>query len=705
MRRRALRSTPPLVSHRPPGRELTAVGAYIFAGGFTLGVKQHFKVLAHLEETAYGVATMRRNQPEIPVHVGMDQWPLDELRGRDPIDLIYGNPPCAAWSVAGSKLKGGRDWHRDPRVSCTQRHFALLEQLRPTLWAWESVTQAFTVGRELVDELTTRALALGYSVTYLLHNARYLGVPQTRNRFFFLAHKVELGFEKLPWTWLSCNEALRGLNDLGELTGAGKSCARYRPMLKTVQPGETLVKAWDRWLVETGVEQPLNKHGKRTGRPAFIIRRARKDAPSPVVMCEMIHPIEDRFLTGPELARLCGFPPGYEFEGLKDVGQISRGVCPPVGEWLARNLGLALQRGQAVTQPKVRLVDLREPPGSEQDLPHPTTPQEDPVPTPTVTKPTAKAVTLAGTAEPLAPLPDEGSGAFIRRLLQGGHPDQEILTLVHRHFVDAKTTLKDVAWNKNKLKKLALEQPVRGEVVPTRVDPARQFDTTSLRVGGSQEKTVHRDYAAHFFRWGFAGRFVNGDVEVLDVGCGVDLAFISILNHPRNNVPKRYVGVDLNKKPRFVPSRTWAEIHFDFNFLERFKELGQFDLVTNFEVIEHMRKPEGEKLLRGLRACLKPTGQLLLSTPVFNGKAAANHLHEWTIPELRTSIEQAGFEIVRRHGTFASAQDLKKVVTKEELALTKRLAEYYSGEVLACFLAPLYPDASRNNLWVLRRQP
>ena len=120
-------------------------------------------------------------------------------------------------------------------------------------------------------------------------------------------------------------------------------------------------------------------------------------------------------------------------------------------------------------------------------------------------------------------------------------------------------------------------------------------------------------------------------------------------------------------------------------------------------MIEHCHKVDGERLLSALRECVKPTGKILLSTPVFNGKAAANHVYEWRILKLQASIEKAGLRVERRFGTFISQRDLKKVVGPEELAVYNKLKQYYSDEVMATFLAPLYPDHSRNNIWMLKR--
>ena len=235
------------------------------------------------------------------------------------------------------------------------------------------------------------------------------------------------------------------------------------------------------------------------------------------------------------------------------------------------------------------------------------------------------------------------------------------------------------------------------------IDPDREFDKTSLR-RGAHGKWVHRDYGAHFFRWGFAGRFVGPTSRVLDVGCGPDVPMIDALTMPRSQVPAAYVGVDMNRRPSKHPTRQWATLLWEFDFTSRFTELGEFDVVINFEVIEHMRKRDGMALLDAMRRCLAPGGRLLLSTPVFNGKAAANHLHEWTIPEMQEAVEDVGLEVVKRHGTFASWNTIKKVCTASEKALLDEVGAFYGGEVLACFLAPKYPDASRNNVWVLKNR-
>lgn len=236
----------------------------------------------------------------------------------------------------------------------------------------------------------------------------------------------------------------------------------------------------------------------------------------------------------------------------------------------------------------------------------------------------------------------------------------------------------------------------------------RRFDQTQLREN-MHGKLVHRDYAAHFFRWGYAQRFVKAGARVLDIGCGQDLPLQNILGASPGTVPELYVGVDMNKLREC--KRKWVLLLDEFNFIDDYQQVldhervgGKgFSLITCFEVLEHMHVDDGVKLLAAMKASLAPGGQILLSTPVYNGrKMAANHIHEYGFQELQGHILTAGFTIDRLHGTFASWPELKKVLTDSDRELYEELLQYYSHDVLSCFLAPKYPEASRNIVWVLK---
>lgn len=234
----------------------------------------------------------------------------------------------------------------------------------------------------------------------------------------------------------------------------------------------------------------------------------------------------------------------------------------------------------------------------------------------------------------------------------------------------------------------------------------RQFDQTYLEAGTHGRK-VHRDYAAHFFRWGFAFRFGTGR-RVLDVGCGPEwqLGYVLCRHGQPGARPEKYVGVDLSPIVCGDKRTLYYDLWGEFDFCARYGELGGgFDVACCFEVIEHMGVEDGARLIAGVRECLKGNGVFLVSTPRNEGrKPARNHVHEWSVAELRRALEEGGFKVVRRFGTFGDVGSIRAVAGADERAVMDRLGEYYSNEVLSCFLAPLYPDACKNNLWVCEKK-
>lgn len=246
----------------------------------------------------------------------------------------------------------------------------------------------------------------------------------------------------------------------------------------------------------------------------------------------------------------------------------------------------------------------------------------------------------------------------------------------------------------------------------------RDYDTTQLHANG-HGKTLGRDYSGHFFRWSFARRFINIKHNVLEVGCGEDKPLSKILTGGAAAHVGHYTGVDLNK---LKPSNS-QRLKFvgEFNFVERYKELLKerpegFDVVVHYEVIEHMKVEHGVKMLKAMHACLKPGGIMLMSTPCYDGvRHAANHIHEYTVPELQKVTEKAGFTVEERYGVFMDIKHIGKTVPtqvgnqqpadlqKAIMAVRKGLERYYDNDAISCIFAPLYPDNARNNLWVCRK--
>lgn len=318
--------------------ERRAVGAYIFAGGFTLGVRKHFDVVAHLENGKFGTETARKNLG-VPIYQSPKEWPLGKLRG---IDLVYCNPPCSPWSTAGI-VRGQStaeqvDWKSHKLAGCVASCFSLLGRLRPRVWVFESVRQVYSRGGEMLDKIAEEAMRLGYAVTDLFVEAKDFGVPQHRKRYFFVAHRVEVGWRPPPVRDLpTVDEALAGASEVDDMVG--KMPGSVEAVCRLMGRGENARMAWDRGH-EVGDTEGLGT------RPAFIYDRMAADRPSYTVLgsCNKVHPREDRMLSVNESASLCGYPPDFRFIGsIADrYAQVGKGVCPPVAEWLAGELRRAI---------------------------------------------------------------------------------------------------------------------------------------------------------------------------------------------------------------------------------------------------------------------------------------------------------------------------------------------------------------------------
>ncbi len=324
-----------------------ALGAYIFAGGFTLGVRQHFQVIGHFEETPYGVDVFQRNHPDSYVSVGPKNWPVHHLkeelaRQERSLELVYGNPPCAAWSALGRVVfqNDSAQWESDPRVTCTRIHFNLLELLRPKVWIWESVTAAWTRGRSLVEELAGRAAQLGYKTTVVLHDVANLpGGRQTRRRVFVTCHNIEIPWDlTLNERQLTASEVLRDYQRVKPKVETPIRTTLPRDFLAQVPPGLMLRASREKWIKKNPVIPGIGFAYHRV-HPARPMRA--------VVGATHVHPTEPRFLNIQELLYATGYPVDYQLAGapLAQGALIARGVCPPAGAWIASQVKRGLDSG------------------------------------------------------------------------------------------------------------------------------------------------------------------------------------------------------------------------------------------------------------------------------------------------------------------------------------------------------------------------
>ena len=342
---------------------MTALGAYIFAGGFTLGVEKHFRVQAHLEGNSYGVKTFKLNRPQVPVYIGYDKWPAQRFKRR--VNFVYCNPPCAPFSSAGASILNGKDnWRTDPRTACMEQCFSLLEKIEPDVLAIESVTNAFTRGRELFDAFSVRAHEQGYAVTHVLENSKWMETPQHRKRYFFVAHKYALHHERLNWAPpVTVRERLATVQDPGYHRPVKPQYQRYYDQLVEVNGPNGGIRAL--WEKDNPPESQIRTRFGVAGRPRMMEHRIPIDKPMGAFIGDFhIHPTEPRNLGINEAKALCGYPLDYKFVNDRAAfSELARGVMPNVGAWLARSVRSTIEHAEKTTL-EAKILDLQDAPPS-----------------------------------------------------------------------------------------------------------------------------------------------------------------------------------------------------------------------------------------------------------------------------------------------------------------------------------------------------
>ncbi len=152
---------------------------------------------------------------------------------------------------------------------------------------------------------------------------------------------------------------------------------------------------------------------------------------------------------------------------------------------------------------------------------------------------------------------------------------------------------------------------------------------TGERPGWGQD--FDYDEARHLAAYAYAATLAPGR-RVLDAGCGEGFGTRTLAQ-----CASEIVGVDYSADAIASGRRNWREPNLRFEVVDLNRPGGfdeRFDLVLNFQVLEHIADPI--PFLEGLRARLAPSGELLLTTPNRLKSFSENpyHLHEYTASEL-----------------------------------------------------------------------
>jgi 2-polyprenyl-3-methyl-5-hydroxy-6-metoxy-1,4-benzoquinol methylase len=202
------------------------------------------------------------------------------------------------------------------------------------------------------------------------------------------------------------------------------------------------------------------------------------------------------------------------------------------------------------------------------------------------------------------------------------------------------------------------------------------------------------------------------DCKLLDIGCGKDVPLARMLFTSRMaSDGLEYVGMDYNKleMPDAFKNTKWQPTLLGQSvFPEAPTPHEKYNVITCFEVLEHVEPLHAFKMLQGFKDKLAENGFAFISTPLYDPQvgAAANHVNEMGYRTMELMLALAGFDVDDHFGTFASIKDYKDLIEQQDLTkVFNRLREYYDTNYLATIFAPLYPHKARNVLWRIKHAP
>ena len=243
----------------------------------------------------------------------------------------------------------------------------------------------------------------------------------------------------------------------------------------------------------------------------------------------------------------------------------------------------------------------------------------------------------------------------------------------------------------------------------------KEIDNTHLSIDQAEERGfIHRDYIAHCLRWTHVAKYLNlkaryKKANIVDVGCGKDMPLARMLMTMRM-APEHYLGIEYNKldipsmynNTKFKPDIISG---IDFTKIEPGTVPGglQYGYSVCFEVLEHVEPLKAIEILQHIPKFLRRKSISWFSTPCWDEKvgAANNHVNEMTYEAFGSLLEEMGYKILNKWGTFASIKDYKHELLKYidwNIMFTK-LSGYYDTNYLATIFAPMFPAQSRNCLW------
>lgn len=226
------------------------------------------------------------------------------------LDVLDGSPPCSVFSVAYVKEKREERWGNEQQFAEGQKlqrlddlfffYLDLANRLRPKVIVAENVKGLISgKAKGYVNEIIKKFKEIGYTVQIFMLNSVHMGVPQKRERVFFIARRNDLNLDNIK---MSFDEPQINFGDVRTEHGIPfREGSRYAGLMQYRKPDDDSIK---------DIEMRIS--GKYRG---FTNRIVQDNEPFPVVTggSSLLRGYDGTRVTEKDLSNVQTFPQDYDF--------------------------------------------------------------------------------------------------------------------------------------------------------------------------------------------------------------------------------------------------------------------------------------------------------------------------------------------------------------------------------------------------------
>ena len=337
------------------------------AGGFSAGLDklENFETKVGLDFDKYAIETFGKNFKNATAICG--DITDDEVKKKiiniskeSKVNMIIGGPPCQGFSLKGKNLG-----LNDPRNFLFLEYLDIVEKLKPEVVVIENVKNLLnSENGYFIEQIKEKFNDLGYIINYGVLNAKYFGVPQSRERTIIIASlskSIDLPTEHAN-NFVTVRDAISDLAYLESGEGnfesdyINKSKSEYQKMLRGKKLyNHIATKHSDKAIEKLKMIPPecdksyLPKELLGKQKFSTTWSRLEWDKQSPTIDTRFdtpsngrnSHPFLNRAITPREAARIQSFDDDFIFYGPKiATGKQIGNAVPPL---LAKAIGQAIE--------------------------------------------------------------------------------------------------------------------------------------------------------------------------------------------------------------------------------------------------------------------------------------------------------------------------------------------------------------------------